>query len=76
MSPDGLTFPLQRSFKLQAQNSSEHLVLGVIVLGVKTGKVYFEDQALFVGWKGRNSPLTTRQYARLVSSMGASQFNF
>ena len=25
------------------------------------------DDFLFVGWKGRNRPLTTRQYARLVS---------
>ncbi len=25
------------------------------------------DDFLFIGWKGRNSPLTTRQYARLVS---------
>jgi integrase len=25
------------------------------------------DDFLFVGWKGKNRPLTTRQYARLVS---------
>jgi len=30
------------------------------------------DDFLFVGWKGRNSPLTTRQYARLVSQWVAS----
>jgi len=30
------------------------------------------DDFLFVGWKGRNSSLTTRQYARLVSQWVAS----
>ncbi len=30
------------------------------------------DDFLFVGWKGKNSALTTRQYARLVSQWVAS----
>ena len=30
------------------------------------------DEFLFIGWKGKNIPLTTRQYARLVSQWVAS----
>jgi len=41
---DGFHIKLDKHFSIQAQNSSDTLILGIKVIGDKTGKIYYQKQ--------------------------------
>jgi hypothetical protein len=41
---DGFKISLSNNFSINAQNSSEHLILGLKIVGAQTGNVYFQKQ--------------------------------